>query len=325
MLPEQPAARLPEQPAARLPEQPAARPAERLQVVACVKWAALRTEVDLLHGTVHTANHGHGISESDRAAVELALRLGEAWSAGVHVVCAGPADADDSLAELYAVGVERVLRVELDPGAPSAFVAATLAAVVSEQLGADVVLCGDASADRGSGSVPAFLAHHLGASQALGLIELAVDDDVRLRAVRRLDGARRERLVVDLPAVVSVEGSVAELRRASLADRLGRRDRVVEVRSPGQHPPPDATRTRPWRPRARELAPPTGEHALERIIALTGAMSDRTPPRTVTLDPAAAAEEILDQLRVWGYLDQPATEVTTGRDVPPSDPDAAVG
>ena len=315
----------PEQPAAQPAEQPAERPAELLQIVACVKWAALRTEVDLLHGTVHTSNHGHGISESDRAAVELALRLGEAWSAAVDVVCAGPASADDTLAELYAVGVDRVVRVELDPGAPSAVVAATLAAVVGDELGADVVVCGDASADRGSGSVPAYLAHHLGAAQALGLIELAVDDEVRLRAVRRLDGARRERLTIDLPAVVSVEGSVAELRRASLADRLGRRDRTVERRSPGQHAAPDTTRTRPWRPRSRELPPPTGEHALDRIIALPGAMSDRTPPRTVTLDPADAADEILEQLRAWGYLDHPATEVSTGRDVPPTDPDVAVG
>jgi hypothetical protein len=34
-------------------------------------------------------------------------------------------------------------------------------------------------------------------------------------------------------------------------------------------------------------------------------MTDRTPPVLVHLDPAAAAERILDQLRHWGY-DVPA-------------------
>ena len=46
--------------------------------------------------------------------------------------------------------------------------AAALAA--APRPGAGLVLCGDLSADRGSGSVPAFLAAHLGAAQALGLV-----------------------------------------------------------------------------------------------------------------------------------------------------------
>jgi len=51
------------------------------------------------------------------------------------------------------------------------------------------------------------------------------------------------------------------------------------------------------------VEPPTGEHALDRIVALTGALVDRTPPRTVDLEPAAAADAILDQLRSWGYVE----------------------
>jgi hypothetical protein len=37
-------------------------------------------------------------------------------------------------------------------------------------------------------------------------------------------------------------------------------------------------------------------------VQLTGALVDRTPPRTLELEPAAAAEAIIDQLREWGYL-----------------------
>ena len=42
--------------------------------------------------------------------------------------------------------------------------------------------------------------------------------------------------------------------------------------------------------------------ALDRIVALTGALVDRNPPRTVVLDPSEAADAIVEQLRSWGYL-----------------------
>ena len=44
----------------------------------------------------------------------------------------------------------------------------------------------------------------------------------------------------------------------------------------------------------------TGPHGL--LKQLTGALVDRTPPRSVTLDPPQAAEAIVEQLRSWGYL-----------------------
>ncbi len=169
-------------------------------------------------------------------------------------------------------------------------------------LGAQLVVCGDHSADRGSGTVPAYLAHHLRAAQALGLVEVEADGPGRVLAVRRLDGGRRERLAVAGPAVLSVEGSVAELRRAPLAASLAAQGGTVEVRSGRIEHHVEPPRLRPWRPRARVLAPPEGTHALDRVVQLTGALVDRTPPRTLELDPPEAADAIIEQLRTWGYL-----------------------
>ena len=42
----------------------------------------------------------------------------------------------------------------------------------------------------------------------------------------------------------------------------------------------------------------------ERIVALTGALSERTPPRKVVAEPDEAAEAIVEQLRAWGYLER---------------------
>lgn len=66
----------------------------------------------------------------------------------------------------------------------------------------------------------------------------------------------------------------------------------------------DRPRLRPWRPRARVVAPPAGDTALDRIVSLTGALVERTPPIAKELDPEDAADAILEQLRAWGYLDE---------------------
>jgi electron transfer flavoprotein beta subunit len=123
---------------------------------------------------------------------------------------------------LGATGFSRIVRVD----APYAVDSATTAELLVRALGpndldARVVVCGDLSQDRGSGAVPATIAHHLDSCQALGLLEVEQESDTTLLATRRLDGARRERIRIPVPAVLSVEGGVANLRRASLASTLG--------------------------------------------------------------------------------------------------------
>jgi len=285
-------------------------------VVACVKFTTILPEVDPLDGGVIHDRTRAGLSESDRAAVEVALELGAQHGAAVVVVSVGGDDADPSLAELLAAGVARAIRVDA-VGAPSALVAGHIVtALHRHDIDPVAVVCGDYSADGGSGSVPAFVAHELGMAQALGLIEIEVEVPGSLRAVRRLDGARRELVSVQLPAVISVEGGVADLRRAPLASLLSARPVEVEVLPAGGPVHLEPARQRPWRPRARVVPAPKGERALDRIVALTGALVERTPPRTVELPPEAAARAILDQLAVWGYLDDEHPGVT---DAPTSD------
>lgn len=274
-------------------------------IAACLKWVDTRPEVDRLTGEVRVDERTSGASDADRAALEWALRLGETAGEEVVAVTAGPAVAEPVLREALAAGAARAVRVELPLGAPSEQVAAALAGALR---GASLVVCGVWSADRGSGSVPAFLAGHLGAAQALGLVALA-GGPAGLAVERRLDGGRRERLQVPVPAVLSVEGSSARLRRASLPAVVHAREAVIEVQRPqGQSPgghTGEAVQRRPFRPRPRVLpAPPPGLSARERILALTGALAERTPPRLLVLDPDAAAGAILDQLRTWGYLDE---------------------
>jgi electron transfer flavoprotein beta subunit len=281
-------------------------------VAACLKWVDLRPDVDPLTGTVAEDPRFFGLSASDQAALEWALRFGEAWSAPVLALTAGPPPAEAGLREALACGAARAIRVPITDDASSAAVASALA-VQLQSRGPVVVCCGDRSADRGSGSVPAYLAARLGAGQALGLVTLAVDgvgeDQAALVVERRLDRGRRERLRLRVPAVVSIEGNSARLRRAGLPGVLTARRTDIEVAD--EIAPADrhgrAVRVEhqgPFRPRPRVLAAPDPTASpRDRILGLVGAMADREPPRTVHADPDEAARTILEQLRSWGYVE----------------------
>ena len=241
-------------------------------------------------------------SAADRAALEVALGLSPAGD--VTVVSVGPPAADAALREALAVGAGRVVRVDAPGGLASADVARALAPVCGR---AEWVVCGDVSADRGTGAVPAFLAAELGSGQALGLVSVRAGADGTLRVIRRLDGGRRE--VLDAPpgTVLSVEGAAASLRRASLPAELAAGRATIEVRrAPPAHPEPTGE-PRPYRPRPRPVPVPSGD-AGDRIRWLTG-VSDETEAASsevVALAPPAAAACIVEHLRAWGYLVAPS-------------------
>lgn len=260
-----------------------------MSIAVCLKWALPPTEPD---------ERFSGISLADQAALESALVESESTGLPVTVVTAGPTGADRALREGLARGASRAIRIDLALGAPSIDVARALAAVTAD---AHHIWCGDYSADRGSGSVPAYLAAITARGQALGLVSVN-EGDGRIHATRRLDGGRRELLSVDGPAVLSVEGSVARLRRASLAGTLSAdRASIQVVQAPHRHV--DAPLSRPFRPRARVVAAPHGSSALDRVRQVIDSSSSKGHGETVELEPADAARRIIGALTEWGYLE----------------------
>jgi electron transfer flavoprotein beta subunit len=288
-------------------------------VLVALKWTPRADLADVEPSVEWVDDRFAGVSPADRAALEVALRLGATLQRGVVAVAVGPAGADAALRDALAVGATRAIRIDLPVGVGSFDVAEEIA-LVAKEASTGIVVCGDYSLDRGTGSVPAFVAHELGAAQALGLVQVdVVQVDVgqvdvggtgaanatTLRAVRRLDGGRREALTVPTPCVVSVEGSVATLRRASLRAALASRHASVEVRDGGgmRHGP--AVQVSAYRPRARVLSAPAGAQPLDRLRQLTDTAAAAARGEIVHLDPPAAAAAIVDRLRSWGYLDPP--------------------
>lgn len=274
-----------------------------MSIVACLKWLAQPDAPD--------DERFAGVSPADRAALEVALTLGEQRGEPVVVLTAGPAGAERALRTAVACGAARVVRIDLPVDAESRDVADALADEIEriDPNGASIVLCGDYSLDRGTGSVPAYLAHRLGAAQALGLVAVHASTGTpgpgMIRTTRRLDGGRREVLDVPSPCVLSVEGSVATLRRAGLRQLLDAQSATVHVvpATPGRHAV--ASVVTPYRPRARALAAPAGAQALDRLRVLTDAAGGSTRGETVALAPREAAARIVQALHDWGYLDRP--------------------
>ena len=272
-------------------------------VAVALKCVDLRPEVDPLSGRVHHDTRSSGFSLADAAALEWALRLGEAWGLPVTAITAGPPQAAGVLRDAAAYGAGRLVLVPTEADAPSEAVARALGPLLGDAV---VVCCGDYSADRGSGSVPAFLAGQVRAAQALGLTGLTPEAAGVLVGQRRLDGGRRERLRVSAPAVISVEPGAARLRRAPLSGLVAAGQAGIEtaaadaVTDHGRRV--RVLRTTPYRPRPRTLPPPSGDAPRDRLLALTGSLSERTPPRVVRATPEEAADELIRYLKDHGYL-----------------------
>lgn len=264
-----------------------------MSIVACLKWVSHP-------GEPHDERFA-GMSPADQSALEFALQQAEQRGdgAGVTAITVGPAGADKVLRDALACGATRAVRVE----APTTTSGTDIATAIADHItDAEWVWCGDYSLDRGAGSVPPFIAAHLGAEQALGVIHIGLDGSA-VRATRRLDGGRRELLEVHAPAVVSVEGATARLRRAGLQALRRATEATIEV-VPATTPIHRAEfMVRAYRPRARELPAPAGDTPLDRLRVLTdAAATSAARGEMVNLQPQDAAARIVLALREWGYL-----------------------
>ncbi|MEV4731836.1 hypothetical protein [Saccharopolyspora sp. NPDC049426] len=191
-----------------------------LQVAVLLAWSRLTVDLDPDARGGSTEPHQFGLSEADEAALEIGLELREAWGASVRAVCLGPQPAEEVLRRAMELGIDDVIRIDGPVDSDQARRAYALAAEVQD---CGVVLAGSASPRCGSGSVPAFVAHHLRATSGLGVGWLSAGAPGVILVERWLDGGRRERLELVAPCVTSVEPSAASLRCAQM-------DRIVDAR-----------------------------------------------------------------------------------------------
>src|SRR5690242_3119731 len=156
------------------------------------------------------------MNEPDAYALEEGLRLKEKHGGEVVVCSAGPARVAQVLREALARGADRAIHVEDDrlTNADAFAVADALAAAMRDEQ-FDLILTGLQSDDQGFAQTGVILAERLGLSHATIIMEVSVAD-AALRVKRELEGGWFQWVNMPLPAVLTIQSGINQLRYATL-------------------------------------------------------------------------------------------------------------
>ncbi len=176
------------------------------------------------------------MNEPDAYALEEALRLKERLGDGdseVVACSAGPARVTQVIREALARGADRAIHVESDAlvDADAAVMAAALAnAIRDEQF--DLVLTGLQSDDQGFGQTGVIMAERLGRPHATIIMEVGVQADGTLRVKRELEGGWFQWVTLPLPALLTIQSGINQLRYATLRGIMAAKRKPVRTVTP---------------------------------------------------------------------------------------------
>ena len=156
------------------------------------------------------------LNEPDAYALEEALRLKEKHGGEVVVISAGPARVTQVIREALARGADRAIHVEGDHLATAdAFTAAEALAEAAKTEQCDLILTGLQSDDQGFAQVGVIMAERLGMSHSTIIMEVQVAGTT-LRVKRELEGGWFQWVEMPLPAVLTIQSGINQLRYATL-------------------------------------------------------------------------------------------------------------
>src|SRR5207253_4001923 len=136
---------------------------------------------------------------------------------GETVVCsAGPPRVAQVIREALARGADRAIHVEDESlGSADAFVVADALAGAMREERFDLVLAGLQSDDQGFAQTGVVLAERLGRPHATIVMEVQIEGAV-LRVKRELEGGWFQWVSMSLPAVLTIQSGINQLRYATL-------------------------------------------------------------------------------------------------------------
>jgi electron transfer flavoprotein beta subunit len=136
----------------------------------------------------------------------------------------------------------------------------------------DLVLTGLQSDDQGHAQTGVVLAERLGIPHSTIIMEVQVED-ARLRVKRELEGGWFQWIAMPLPAVLTIQSGINQLRYATLKGIMAAKKKEI-----------------------RQVQPPADLQPSQRIVAL--AMPSRTKEtQIIGGSPAEAAKELVRRLR----------------------------
>ena len=221
------------------------------------------------------------MNEPDAYALEEALRLKEKHGGEVVVCSAGPARVAQVIREALARGADRAIHVE-DNGLASAdaFVTSSALAAAMKEDSFDLVLTGLQSDDQGFAQVGVILAERLGHPHATIIMEVNVDPPAGsgqgggLRVKRELEGGWFQWVAMPLPAVLTIQSGINQLRYATLKGIMAAKKKEI-----------------------RKVQPPAGGSAPKQRIVSLYAPEKAKKTQIIGGSPAEAAKELVRRLR----------------------------
>jgi electron transfer flavoprotein beta subunit len=203
-----------------------------VRVAVCLKQVVTRespVRVDRTGSWIDETHAAWELNEPDAYALEAALRLREQHGGEVVAISAGPARVTQVLREALARGADRAIHVAGDHLAAAD--ARTTSRALAGALGsesADLVLTGLQSDDQGAGQVGVMLAEWLGAPHASIVMAIEVSGTT-LRVKRELESGWSQWLTLPLPAVLTIQSGINQLRYATLKGIMGAKKKDVRT------------------------------------------------------------------------------------------------
>lgn len=247
-----------------------------MKIAVCIKQVVSRewqVRVNDARTWVRDDDAAWELNEPDAYALEEALRLKEKHGGEVIVVSAGPARAVQVIREALARGADRAIHVEGDAFATAdAFVVADALAAALKDEACDVILTGLQSDDQGFAQVGVILAERLGLPHSTIIMEVQVDGS-QLRVKRELEGGWFQWISMPLPAVLTIQSGINQLRYATLKGIMAAKKKEI-----------------------RKVAPPAALASRLRVVAIYAPQKSK---QTVMIggSPADAAKELVRRLR----------------------------
>ena len=206
-----------------------------MKIAVCIKQVPTREWQPRLNDTKTWIREGDAsfeMNEPDAYALEEGLRLKEKHGGEVVVCAAGPARAAQVIREALARGADRAIHVEHDDlGAADAFSVAGCLAEAMREEAFELVLTGLQSDDQGFAQVGVILAEKLGRPHATIIMEVQVDGS-SLRVKRELEGGWFQWVAMPLPAVLTIQSGINQLRYATLKGIMAAKKKEIKKASP---------------------------------------------------------------------------------------------
>ncbi|MEM0381731.1 MAG: electron transfer flavoprotein subunit beta/FixA family protein [Nitrososphaerota archaeon] len=260
-----------------------------MDLIVCVKHvpdvSSAELRVDSSGREIDRAGLNYDINEWDDYALEAALILKEKHGGVVTVVSVGGEEVDRTLRRCLAKGADNAVRIS-DPkiNTKDPFIVAKVLSAAIKTMRYDLILTGVQAGDDGYAITGPTLAEYLKIPHATLVKKIEVEDG---RAVvwRELEGGVEEIVELDLPALVTVQTGIAELRYVSVLGirmAMRRQIRTMQLSDLGLSPEEVAS---PWLA-IEELYTPRVERRVEFIEG----------------SPDEAASRIVEILRARGLI-----------------------